>query len=75
MVRIPVVLTRFNKAGASMQRDNEAGDALEDVHRIHPVVDRLRDLVTSLTALDLKATTKGYWSERGDEGDRPSKSS
>jgi hypothetical protein len=58
------VLTRFNKAGASMQRDNEAGDALEEVHRIHPVVNRLRDLLTSAAALDLKASAKGYWSDR-----------
>jgi hypothetical protein len=63
------VLTRFNKAGASMGGDNEAGDALEDVHRIHPVVDRLRELLTSMTALDLKASSKGYWSEQGDEGE------
>ena len=55
-----------------MERDNDAGagEALEGVQRIHPVLDRLRDLLTSATALDLKASTKGYWSERGDEGDR-----
>jgi hypothetical protein len=63
-------LTRFNKAGASMQTDDEAGDALEEVHRIHPVLDRLRDLLTSATALDLKASAKGYWSDRVDEGER-----
>ena len=52
-----------------MERDNDAGagDALEEVHRIHPVLNRLRDLLTSATALDLKANSKGYWSERGDE--------
>ena len=44
-----------------MLRDDDAGEALEDVARIHPLVDRLRDLITSATALDLKATTKGYW--------------
>jgi len=60
-----------------MQRDNHAGtgdagagEALEEVHRIHPVLDRLRDLLASATALDLKATARGYWSERGDEGTR-----
>jgi len=56
-----------------MERDNNAwaGDAaLEGVHRIHPVLDRLRDLLTSATALDLKATTRGYWSDRGSDGDR-----
>ena len=60
---------RINKAGVSVQRDNEAGDALEEVNRIHPVVDRLRELLASATALDLKANSKGYWSER-DERDR-----
>lgn len=60
---------RFNKAGASMPSDNEV-DALEEVHRIHPVVDRLRELLNSAAALDLKASAKGYWSEKGDEGDR-----
>lgn len=49
--------------------DNDAGEALEEVHRIHPVLDRLRDLLTSATALDLKASAKGYWTER-DEGER-----
>jgi hypothetical protein len=64
------VLSRFKEAGASMERDNEAGDALEQVHRIHPALDRLRDLLTSATALDLKATAKGYWSERPDGDER-----
>ena len=55
-----------------MERDNDggAGEALEGIHRIHPVLARLRDLLTSATALDLKANAKGYWSERGDEDDR-----
>jgi hypothetical protein len=44
-----------------MHQEDDAGDALEDVARIRPVVDRLRDLITSVTALDLKATAKGYW--------------
>ena len=55
-----------------MDTDHDAGvgEALEGVHRIHPAVDRLRDLLTSATALDLKASAKGYWSERGAEGER-----
>lgn len=61
---------RFNKAGANMDNDSEAGDALEEVHRIHPLVDRLRNLLQSATALDLKASNKGYWSDYGDEGRR-----
>jgi hypothetical protein len=55
-------MERYNDAGA--------GEALEEVHRIHPALDRLRDLLTSATALDLKASAKGYWSERGHDGDR-----
>ena len=51
-----------------MQRDDEAGEALQEIHRIHPLVDRLRDLLTSAAALDLKANAKGYWSER-EEGE------
>jgi len=52
-----------------MHREDEAGEALEGVARIHPLVDRLRDLITSATALDLKASTKGYWAG-GEEGER-----
>ena len=43
--------------------DAGAGEALEDVARIHPALDRLRDLITSATALDLKATAAGYWAK------------
>lgn len=43
-----------------------AGEALENVARIHPALNRLRDLIASATALDLKATAKGYWAERSD---------
>ena len=43
--------------------DREAGEALEDVARIHPALDRLRDLITSATALDLKASAEGYWTK------------
>lgn len=46
-----------------------AGEALRNVARIHPALDRLRDLITSATALDLKATAKGYWA-RSQEGER-----
>ena len=54
-----------------MPDDNNAGagEALEDVARIRPAVDRLRDLIASATALDLKATAKGYWT-KGAEGGR-----
>ena len=50
-----------------MQDDTQsagAGEALEDVARIHTALDRLRDLITSAVALDLKASTKGYWAEK-----------
>jgi hypothetical protein len=52
-----------------MHHEDDAGEALEDVARIHGVLDRLRDLITSATALDLKATSEGYWA-RGAEGER-----
>ena len=52
-----------------MLREDEAGEALEDVARIHPLVDRLRDLLTSATALELKATARRYWVV-GEDGDR-----
>jgi hypothetical protein len=44
-----------------MHHEDDAGEALEDVARIHEVLDRLRDLITSATALDLKASSEGYW--------------
>ncbi len=46
-----------------------AGEALENVARIHPALERLRDLITSATALDLKASAKGYWAT-GQEDER-----
>jgi len=52
-----------------MHHEQDAGEALEDVARIHGVLDRLRDLITSATALDLKATAEGYWA-RGLEAER-----
>jgi hypothetical protein len=52
-----------------MHDEDNAGEALEDVARIHRVVDRLRDLITSVTALELKATAQGYWTS-GREGER-----
>jgi hypothetical protein len=57
---------RFNKEGAGMRSDDDerAGEALEEVARIHPVVDRLRELLTSATVLDIRATARGYWADR-----------
>ena len=60
---------RFNKAGAGMRDEDDAGEALADVARIHPVLDRLRDLLMSAAALDLRASAKGYWAV-GEEGER-----
>ncbi len=48
--------------------DDNAGEALEDIARIHGVLDRLRDLITSAVALDLQANADGYWA-RGMEGE------
>ena len=63
--------TRFRKQAPTMPDDDNAGagEALEDVARIHPALDRLRGLIASATAMDLKATAKGYWA-KGDEGER-----
>ena len=52
-----------------MHHEDDAGEALENVARIHAVLERLRDLITSATALDLKATADGYWARRA-KGDR-----
>jgi hypothetical protein len=49
--------------------DQDAGEALKGVARIHSAVERLRDLLTSAAALDLKASAEGYWAS-GREGDR-----
>jgi hypothetical protein len=46
-----------------MSNYDEPGEALADVARIHPVVDRLRRLVASATLLDLKASADGYWAD------------
>ena len=62
------VFVRFNKVGAEMHREDEAGEALEDVAGIHGVVDRLRDLIVSATALDLKASAGGYWAAHEEDG-------
>lgn len=62
--------TRFRKQAPTMQDDDYnagAGEALEDVARIHPALDRLRDLITSATVLDLKATAQGYWAKGQDD--------
>ena len=63
---------RFKKAGASMDKDEAAGQALDEVARIHPAVDRLRELLASVTLLDLKATTGSYWTDRRAEEAPPS---
>jgi len=55
-----------------MSKQDETGEALADVARIHPLVDRLRRLVASATLLDLKASADGYWTEhRVDARDLP----
>lgn len=64
------VLTRFNKAGARMRTEDDAGGLLEEVNRIHPVVDRLRRLLQSAFMLDLKATADGYWGSVETPSDR-----
>jgi hypothetical protein len=50
-----------------MQGDEVEGEALDEVARIHPVVDRLREQVASATLLELKATAPGYWADRQPE--------
>ena len=47
-----------------MQKNEDPGDPLAEVAQIHPALDRLRNLVTSATILDLKATADGYWTDR-----------
>lgn len=49
--------------------DDEAGDELERVARIHPVVERLRALLASATLLELRASSQGYWADRVHDGD------
>lgn len=44
-------------------RDDDSGDVLDDVARIHPAVERLRHLVASATLLDLKATADSFWTD------------
>jgi hypothetical protein len=56
------------------KQEDQTGEALEDVARIHPLVDRLRDLLSSATFLDMKASSKRYWAAAGDEGERPTTS-
>ena len=43
--------------------EREAGQALDEVARIHPALDRLRDLIVSAAALDLRASARHYWAE------------
>jgi hypothetical protein len=47
-----------------MPIDDDSVDVLEDVERIHPVVDRLRQLLASATLLDLKASGQSYWARQ-----------
>jgi hypothetical protein len=54
-----------------MHSDDDAGDVIEDVARIHPALDRLRQLLTTATILDLKATAGGYWADHPADGDSP----
>jgi hypothetical protein len=60
------VHVRFNKVGVSMPSEDDTGDVLEDVARIHRVVDRLRELVASATLLDLKASGQTYWARQNE---------
>jgi hypothetical protein len=66
---LTVKWTRFRRQAPRMHDDDHAGEALEDVARIHPALERLRDLLVSATALDLKASAKRYWAD-GREGER-----
>ena len=51
-----------------MHDDDEAGEALEGVARIHKVLDGLRELIASATALDLQAASEGYWARGTEDG-------
>lgn len=46
-----------------MQGDDTGGEALDEIARIRPAVERLRALVTSATVLDLQATARRYWAD------------
>jgi len=51
--------------------DREAREVLDEVARIHPALDRLRDLIVSALALDLRASARHYWSDGLEgQGDR-----
>ena len=50
-----------------MPREDESGEVLEDVARIHPVVDRLRQLLASAALLDMKASAATYWADRRED--------
>ena len=54
-----------------MSSDVDTGDVIEDVARIHPALDRLRQLLTSATILDLKASAGGYWADHQGGGESP----
>ena len=53
-----------------MSSEEESGEVLEQVARIHPAVDRLRRLLESATVADLKASAGTYWADCRDDGDR-----
>ena len=53
-----------------MQTEDDAREVLEQVNRIHPAVDRLRELLRSATILDLKANAGGYWASDDQNPDR-----
>jgi hypothetical protein len=55
---------RFRRQAPGMYGDDDTGNVLDDVARIHPAVARLRQLLASATILDLKATTDTYWASR-----------
>jgi hypothetical protein len=57
-----------------MYSDVDTGDVIEDVARIHPALDRLRQLLTSATILDLKASAGGYWADHQGDGESPTPS-
>ena len=52
-----------------MNKDDDPGEALEEVNRIRPAVDRLRKLLRSATLLDLKANADCYWASRDQNSD------
>ena len=52
------------------KQDDQTGEVLEEVARIHPLVDRLRDLLSSAAFLDMKASRQGYWAGQREAGEQ-----